>query len=78
MIKGMARAGRLLGRADFIASAERALDFIRATLWKNDRLLASYKDGRAVLPAYLDDYAFLMDGVLELLQARWRDGDPPS
>ncbi len=75
MIKGMARAGRLLGRADFIASAERALDFIRAELWKDDRLLATYKDGRARLPAYLDDYAFLMDGVLELLQARWRDGD---
>jgi uncharacterized protein YyaL (SSP411 family) len=74
-IKGLARAGRLLGRVDFIASAERALDFIRAELWKNDRLLATCKDGRARLPAYLDDHAFLMDGVLELLQARWRDGD---
>jgi uncharacterized protein YyaL (SSP411 family) len=75
MIKGMARAGRLLDRPDFIASAERAFDFIRARLWKEDRLLASYKDGRAHLNAYLDDYAFLLDGGLELLQARWRDGD---
>jgi len=75
MIKGMARAGRLLDRPDFIASAERAFDFIRTTLWKDDRLLASYKDGRAHLNAYLDDYAFLLDGGLELLQARWRDGD---
>ncbi len=75
MIKGMARTGRLLGRADFIASAERAFDFLRAQMWKNDRLLASYKDGRAHLNAYLDDYAFLIDGGLELLQARWRDGD---
>jgi hypothetical protein len=75
MIKGMARAGRLLDRPDFVASAERAFDFVRATLWKNDRLLASYKDGRAHLNAYLDDYAFLLDGGLELLQARWRDGD---
>jgi len=75
MIKGMARAGRLLGRADFIDSAERAFDFIRAQLWKDDRLLASYKDGRAHLNAYLDDYAFLLDAGLELLQARWRDGD---
>jgi len=75
MIKGMARAGRLLGRGDFVVSAERAFDFIRTRLWTNDRLLASYKDGRAHLNAYLDDYAFLLDGGLELLQARWRAGD---
>jgi len=75
MIKGMARAGRLLDRPDFIASAERAFEFIRARMWKDDRLLASYKDGRAHLNAYLDDYAFLIDAGLELLQARWRDGD---
>jgi hypothetical protein len=75
MIKGMVRAGRLLDRPDFVASAERAFDFIRSALWKDGRLLASYKDGRAHLNAYLDDYAFLLDGGLELLQARWRDGD---
>ena len=75
MIKGMARAGRLLERDDFIASAQRAFDFLRAHMWKDGRLLASYKDGRAHLNAYLDDYAFLIDGGLELLQARWRDGD---
>ncbi len=75
MIKGMARAGRLLDRPDFVASAERAFDFIRSLLWKDGRLLASYKDGRAHLNAYLDDYAFLLAGGLELLQARWRDGD---
>jgi hypothetical protein len=75
MIKGMARTGRLLDRPDFIASAERAFDFIRTRLWKEERLLASYMDGRSHLNAYLDDYAFLLDGGLELLQARWRDGD---
>jgi len=75
MIKGMAVAGRHLDRPDWIDSAERALDFIRATLWRDGRLQATYKDGRAHLNAYLDDYVFLMDAVLELLQARWRDGD---
>jgi hypothetical protein len=75
MIKGMAVAGRHLDRPEWVASAERALDFIRATLWRDGRLLATYKDGRAHLNAYLDDYVFLMDAVLELLQARWRDGD---
>jgi len=75
MIRGLARAGRLLDRPDFIAAAERAFDFIRRQLWRDDRLLATYKDGRAHLDAYLDDYAFLLDGGLELLQARWREGD---
>jgi uncharacterized protein YyaL (SSP411 family) len=75
MIKGMATAGRHLGRADFLNSAERALDFVRTHLWQDGRLLATYKDGKAHLPAYLDDYAFLMDGILELLQVRWRDSD---
>lgn len=75
MIKGMAVAGRVLGRTDFIASAERALDCVRAHLWRDGRLLAVYKDGKANLPAYLDDYACLADAILELLQVRWRDAD---
>ncbi|KAA6182683.1 thioredoxin domain-containing protein [Thiohalocapsa marina] len=75
MIKAMARAGRVLGRPDYLASAERALDFIRKTLWRDGRLLASYKDGTAHLMAYLDDHAFLLDALLELLQTRWRRDD---
>ena len=75
MIKGMATAGRLLGRDDCITSAQQALDFIRQFLWKDGRLLATHKDGKSHLMAYLDDYVFLIDGILALLQARWRDGD---
>jgi uncharacterized protein YyaL (SSP411 family) len=71
MIKGMAHAGRVLGQPDFVHSAERALDFIRAHLWHEGKLLATHKDGKSHLNAYLDDYVFLMDGVLELLQARF-------
>jgi uncharacterized protein YyaL (SSP411 family) len=40
-------------------------------MWRNDRLLATYKDARAHLSAYLDDYAFLIAAVIELLQARF-------
>ena len=75
MIKGMACAGRHLGEAAWLQSAETALDFVHSTLWRNGRLLATYKDGRAHLQAYLDDYVFLIDGILELLQARWRQPD---
>ncbi|MDP1708299.1 MAG: thioredoxin domain-containing protein [Gammaproteobacteria bacterium] len=75
MVKGMALAGRLLNAPACIVSAEHALDFIRTTLWVDGRLLATSKDGRAHLSAYLDDYAFLLDALLEMLQARWRSSD---
>jgi uncharacterized protein YyaL (SSP411 family) len=67
-IRAMARAGRVFGRSDWIESARRALEFMRATMWRDGRLLATYKDGRAHLNAYLDDYALLMAALLELLQ----------
>jgi uncharacterized protein YyaL (SSP411 family) len=71
MIEGMAHAGRVLGRDEWLASARRALDFIRREMWKDGRLLATYKDGRAHLNAYLDDYAYLLKAVLESLQAEF-------
>ncbi|HEY0803252.1 MAG TPA: hypothetical protein VGD54_20625, partial [Steroidobacteraceae bacterium] len=75
MIKGMAIASRVLNRPDLAEAASAAVDFVRHHLWRDGRLLATYKDGRAHLPAYLDDYAFLADALLELLQTRWRSSD---
>ncbi len=75
MIKGMAVAGRVLQRDDYLLSAQRAVDFIHNRMWRDGRLLATYKDGKAHLNAYLDDYAFLIDALLALLQARWRQDD---
>jgi uncharacterized protein YyaL (SSP411 family) len=74
-IKGMAMAGLALGNETYIQVAEQALDFIREKLWVDGHLRATYKDGQARFDAYLDDYAFLLDAVLTLLQVRWREGD---
>ena len=74
-IAGMAVAARALGRPDLAESATRAVDFIREHLWRDGRLLAVHKDGQSRFAAYLDDYAFLLDGLLELLQTRWRSAD---
>jgi uncharacterized protein YyaL (SSP411 family) len=71
MVRGMARAARVLGKREWAGSARRSLDFIRGTMWKDGRLFATYKDGRAHLNAYLDDYAFLIDAVIEFLQTRF-------
>jgi uncharacterized protein YyaL (SSP411 family) len=74
-IAGMARAARLCERPDWMDSARRALEFLRANLWRDGRLLASWKDGRAHLPGYLDDHAFLLAALLEMLQADYRGED---
>jgi uncharacterized protein YyaL (SSP411 family) len=75
MIKGMARASRAFEQPVWLASARRAADFIHANLWRNGRLLASYKDGKAHLNGYLDDYAFLLDALIELMQTDFRSTD---
>ena len=74
-IAGMSVAARALQRADLAESATRAVDFVRTHLWRDGRLLAVHAGGRARFMGYLDDYAFLLDGLLELLQSRWRSID---
>jgi uncharacterized protein YyaL (SSP411 family) len=71
MVKGMARAGRILGRQDFIQSALDATNFVQGNMWQGNRMLACCSQGKAQLNGYLDDYAFMLDGVIELLQSRW-------
>ena len=70
-IRGLAIAGLALGRNDLIESATKSADFIRENMMVDGRLLASFKDGQARFAAYLDDHAFLLDALLELLQAEW-------
>jgi hypothetical protein len=71
MIRGLAVASRALNRVELAETAAGSIDFIRSKMIRDDRLLATYKDGRARFNAYLDDYAYLLDAILELLQARW-------
>ena len=75
MIRGLAIAARVHNAEPLADAASRALDFLRATVWRDGRLLATCKDGRAHLNAYLDDYVYLVDAVLELQQVRFRAGE---
>ncbi|HXQ64555.1 MAG TPA: thioredoxin domain-containing protein [Steroidobacteraceae bacterium] len=75
MIRGLAIASRALGRDDLATSATRAVDFLKSALWRDGRLFATHKDGRSQLPAYLDDYLFVAEALLELLATRWRSAD---
>jgi uncharacterized protein YyaL (SSP411 family) len=75
MIAGMAKAARVFNRPDWLQSAQQAMDFVRNTLWRDGKLLATCKDGKAHLNAYLDDHAFLLNALLELMQADYRNAD---
>lgn len=74
-IHGMLHAGRIFERSDWIDSARKAITFIRTQLWVEGRLLATYKDGRAHLNAYLDDHAFLLAALVEALQCEFQRED---
>jgi uncharacterized protein YyaL (SSP411 family) len=69
MISAFARGYDAFGRDADLKSARAAADFVRAHLAKGDRLLVSFRDGKAHLNAYLDDYAFLARGLLDLYEA---------
>ena len=76
MIRGLADAGRLLDEPKYTKRAEAAADFVLGRLVQEDgKLWRTYTAGEAKLNGYLDDYAFLIDGLLALHKAtddeRW-------
>jgi uncharacterized protein YyaL (SSP411 family) len=78
-VRGLVLAARACASEPDVAArysdaAVEATQFLRKTLLHNGRLLATYKDGRAHLAAYLDDHAYLLDACLWLLQLRWDSG----
>jgi uncharacterized protein YyaL (SSP411 family) len=78
MIRGLADAGRILKNERYLAAASKAADFILVKLrTKDGRLLRTYAGEQAKLNAYLDDYSFLVDGLIALHRAtgekRWLD-----
>ncbi len=74
-IRGLISAGRILDRPDWIRAGQGAIDFIREKMWKDGGLKAVWKDGKAPLAAYLDDYAFLLSALLESIKAEFRRQD---
>ncbi|MDQ0175509.1 thioredoxin domain-containing protein [Bacillus chungangensis] len=69
MIGAIAKAGAVFQAPDFIDAAEKAAAFIEKELWKEGQLFARYRDGEAKFHGYVDDYAFLLWGYIELYEA---------
>jgi len=77
MISALARASAALDEPEWLAAASVAADFLRSEVTVDGRLMRTYKDDRAHLPAYADDHAALLLAFLDLYEAsfdrRWLD-----
>ncbi|SFS41989.1 thioredoxin domain-containing protein [Marininema halotolerans] len=73
MIAALAKGARVLGEEKYAEAAIRSLTFIEQKLVREDgRLLARWRDGEAGILAYLDDYALLSWGLIELYEATFQ------
>ena len=75
MMASFAETGVVLNRPDYTDTARRNAEFVLTNLRQDGMLLRTWKDGRAKFNAYLEDYAFLAEGLLTLYEttgeSRW-------
>jgi hypothetical protein len=69
MLSGLAEAIKISRQPAYLEAANRTVDFIVTKMFRNGRLLHTYKSGTAKILGYLDDYAFLAAGLLDLFEA---------
>jgi uncharacterized protein YyaL (SSP411 family) len=75
MMASFAEAGVILNRSDYTDAARKNAEFVLANLLRDGSLLRTWKDGVAKFNAYLEDYAFLIEGLVTLFEttgeSRW-------
>ncbi len=70
MISSLAFGSRVLNEPKYCDAAKNAADFILTEMKnKNGRLMHRYRDGEVSVPAFLEDYAFLIHGLIDLYEA---------
>jgi hypothetical protein len=76
MISAFARAAQVLNDASYLETATRAANFIRANLYDESRkmLFRSYREGRGEVEGFADDFAFVIQGLLDLHDASFDSG----
>ncbi len=71
MIASFSKGYEVLGDNRYLSASQKAAEFISKHLIKNKELLRRYRDGEARFSADLDDYAYLIQGLLELYEANF-------
>ncbi|TLY43890.1 MAG: thioredoxin domain-containing protein [Nitrospirae bacterium] len=75
MISAMAEGARVLGDSRYLEAAEQAADFLLMTMSRPDGgLYRTYRAFKAHVKACLEDYAFLVDGLIDLYEAGAHEG----
>jgi hypothetical protein len=76
MISAYARAGAVLGEGLYLEAARGAATFVKTALYdeKPKMLYRSYREGRSAIAGFADDYAFLIQGLLDLYEATLDSG----
>jgi uncharacterized protein YyaL (SSP411 family) len=69
MLTALSEAANILGRDDYRQVAIRNGEFILNHLKANGRLLRTYKNGTARLNGYLEDYSYVIEGLIALYEA---------
>lgn len=69
MIAALSKGAQALSQPEYAVAARGAADFLLQSLRGPDgRLLHRYREGEAAFPGYVDDYAFLVWGLIELYE----------
>jgi uncharacterized protein len=77
MISAFARGAQVLDEPRYLRTATKAADFVQAKLYrqKDHTLLRTYRDGESKIDGFADDYAFFIQGLVDLYEAsfdiRW-------
>ncbi|MBV9109614.1 MAG: thioredoxin domain-containing protein, partial [Gemmatimonadetes bacterium] len=71
MLHAFAEAARVFEREDWLDAAVRSASFLTTALRPDGRLLRTWKDGRAKIPAFLEDHALLVDALVAVYEATW-------
>jgi uncharacterized protein YyaL (SSP411 family) len=76
MISAYARAGAVLGKSAYLDAARNAATFVKTALYEDKVkiLYRSYREGRSAVAGFADDYAFLIQGLLDLYEATLDSG----
>ncbi len=71
MISAFAKGAQILGEPSYQKAARRATDFVLRHLYDPERgvLLRRFRAGEAAIPAFLDDYSFLLQALLDLYES---------
>ncbi len=69
MIAALARAARVFDAPEYLQAARRAATFVEEHLLRDGRLLHRWRNGEAAIMGMLEDYAYYVEGLLELFEA---------